>query len=70
MKIYNCFFCFVFLFSQEWNSTVSILTGYHRHLQRMEDETLIQLMDSYDLKIKSYFKDFDLSKSCIEKVII
>lgn len=57
------------MFSQEWNSAVSTLTGYHRHLQRMEDETLIQLMDSYDIKIKSYFKDFDLSKSCVEKVI-
>lgn len=56
------------LLSQDWNSTVSILTGYHRHLQRMEDETLIQMLDSYDPKVKSYCTDFDLSKSSVEKL--
>lgn len=69
MKIFIYLFIY-FSSSEGWNSTVSILNGYHRHLQRMEDETLMQLMDSYDLKIKSYLKDFDLSKSCVEKVIM
>lgn len=61
---------YFYISSQEWNETVTVLNGYHRHLQRMEDETLTQLLDSYDPKIKSYFKDFDLSKSSVEKVTL
>ncbi|GFT32150.1 neuroblastoma-amplified sequence [Nephila pilipes] len=56
------------LLSTEWSDTASALNALHLHLQRLEDETLVQLRESSDPKIKDYCKEFDLSKSNIERL--
>nr|XP_042904334.1 neuroblastoma-amplified sequence [Parasteatoda tepidariorum] len=56
------------LLSNEWNDAVVTLTSYQSHLQRLEDETLVQLRECFDPKIKNYCKEFDLSKSAINKL--
>ncbi|XP_035227427.1 neuroblastoma-amplified sequence-like [Stegodyphus dumicola] len=54
--------------SSQWSDTAAILNQYHQHLQRLDDETLVQLRESYDPKIKDYCKAFDLTKSSTEKL--
>ncbi|KFM69122.1 Neuroblastoma-amplified sequence, partial [Stegodyphus mimosarum] len=54
--------------SSQWSDTAVILNQYHQHLQRLDDETLVQLRESYDPKIKDYCKAFDLTKSSTEKL--
>ncbi|GIY31314.1 neuroblastoma-amplified sequence [Caerostris extrusa] len=56
------------LLSTEWSEVATTLNALHLHLQRLEDETLVQLRESFDPKIKDYCKEFDLSKSDIEKL--
>ncbi|GFR05331.1 neuroblastoma-amplified sequence [Trichonephila clavata] len=56
------------LLSTEWSDAATALNSLYSHLQRLEDETLVQLRESFDPKIKDYCKEFDLSKSNIEKL--
>ncbi|KAF8777200.1 Neuroblastoma-amplified sequence like protein [Argiope bruennichi] len=56
------------LLSTEWSEAASALNSLHLHLQRLEDETLVQLRESFDPKVKIYCKEFDLSKCDLEKL--